>query len=293
MSGRITIEGLQLPAPDRREKRALRLDGRIEVAGRPSRPQADGELVVSFPEWPLLDGHRLRVTAAYDSGAATAAAVGTDDRDTERLRMQARVPLVLSLWPVSFQRPATEPLRAELHVDDARLERIGPLLPGELDVGGQLDVDFVAEGLAEELRLDGRILAERLELTGPDGSRVLADAEIAIGGTSARPAVDGTIEVVQGVIQIPEAERKLHPVEGTSMLWESDWEPAADSLAAPAPGDSTSIPDADLSVRVHVPGQLLIRGRNMTFELAGDLARWSSVVRRRPSAESCAPCADA
>jgi translocation and assembly module TamB len=273
LTGHVEIDGFRVPAPAQADGRSFAVDGRIDVGGTTSAPRGEGELTVSFPEWPLLDRHALVVRASSDSGAIAAALSGTDDRGVERMRGSARLPARLSLVPPSFERPAEEPLRAELHAAGADLRRLGPFLPDGMDLGGVLDLDFVAEGPPAELALDGRVSAKGVAITAADGSRVQGDVSITVAGTTARPAIDGEIRVVQGVIQIPETSKTLHPSDGQAKLWESDWKPPADSLVAPAaPPDTTVAIPADLDVRVIVPGQVWIRGRNMMFELEGTLA---------------------
>jgi autotransporter translocation and assembly factor TamB len=149
------------------------------------------------------------------------------------------------------------------------------MLPDGTDLGGVLDLDFVADGPVSDMKLEGRLIAKGLEASAANGSRMTADADVTFGGTTARPALDGDVRVSQGLIQIPEGARELHPTEGTPRLWESGWEAPVDSLALAreaAAQDTSGVPPADIDVRVTVPGQLWIQGRNMMFELQGDLA---------------------
>lgn len=95
-----------------------------------------------------------------------------------------------------------------------------------------------------------------------------------LGGTLERPSVRGELELKNGIIQIPEQKRTLLPYSGTAELWQQTaWAAETDSVLLVR--DTLTVSreplDLDLDIRIVIPGNLWIRGRDMELELEGDL----------------------
>ena len=149
-------------------------------------------------------------------------------------------------------------------------------LEGKLTIGAGLEI-AQAENAAADLGqspVSGRLRAQGLRVNLPNRSRADLDGEVELAGSLIDPRLEGTVTVTSGLLRLPEVQRALLPVAGTSVLWETA---GADSSALveawgadrePGPEPPLYLPD--LALQVTIPGNFRIVGYGFDSELAGE-----------------------
>ncbi len=287
----------------------LLLNGQASAGGTTGAPRADARLDVHLQDGTRLSHYLagLKVQLRPDSSSARkgpAAALLTAqlqlDRDRQtQLRGDLSLPLLCALTPAVWALAGDQPVHLSLDADEFPLAELNPLLPPDVGLEGPVRFDLQANGPAADPRLDGQLTAQSVQVSLADGTRVAGRGDITIKGTGRQPVVRGKIEIQNGIIQIPETQRNLLPVEGKAILWETGpgghviasakaGEPsraAADTgsgpvsapLATSPPVPSTPAPEAgarvapDVDLKLTIPSGLWLRGQNLDVELAGDL----------------------
>jgi len=179
-----------------------------------------------------------------------------------------------------------------LHIPEQELPLgyLSQFLPGEVTLDGTVTVgvDVEADTGADDTasspnpgnrKVKGIISTKGLKIGLPNLSRAEVDGSLGIGGRVIDPLVEGKITVSSGLYRLPEMQRTLHSVTGTSALWDAGLAAAKDSLQAAGPPlwtgpeieespQSTYLPDLD--VQVLVPGNFHVSSYGFQAELGGD-----------------------
>ncbi|MBD3163029.1 MAG: hypothetical protein GF346_11470, partial [Candidatus Eisenbacteria bacterium] len=301
------------------QTRGPRLAAESIVRGRPAEPVALFSGTVTFPEYEELKRYSVEIRArglpAIEVAALEEAAPGDVATDSLlavvgalpaiRPGLSARIlgsrgektlfegelslPIDWGFRPGAGTELPDEPMRLSLRSDGLRLGDFTPLIPDVQRISGQMRFDIGAEGPVSDPALSGSLRIEDLQVLLPDGTRATAKGKADLSGTAQAPAVDGKITIQNGRIQVPDAPRELHPVEGEALLWaKADTlriapERAAvdDTLAAersdpagttkvgpPAPGERTG---TVFNLRVDIPSGVWLTGRGLEVELTGNL----------------------
>jgi autotransporter translocation and assembly factor TamB len=217
-------------------------------------------------------------------------------------------PLYWSLSPPDIRARENGRLRLLASSSDLRLSDFDNLLPPRYGMTGTGSFNLTAKGPVADPKLEGVLSFNKMGLSTADGSRVSASGRIDLSGSRRSPALDGSIEIHNGLILIPDRPKELHPAEGVAILWDIErgetagdssasspggLEPGRQGTAAPAgseiesqavaagdsaggvsavqtPSDTLGTPIA-LDVGVAIPAGLWIRGRGLEVEMAGDL----------------------
>ncbi len=289
LQGRLTLTRcplpralLQLPpdptAPD------PTLAGSVAMTGTAAAPSLDADITLGFPDWPKLASFTARFLgrvrpAGTDSSGVTAR-LTLDGLQRHLLSAAFAWPGELSLAPVQWQ-PGDGGVDGRITSEDIPLANFDSLLPASTSLGGTCRMELSATGPTNAAELDGRLTLNGARIALADGNRVTGSGKLDLGGTTADPHIRGDITITQGVIRIPEAQRDLLPASGTSMLWEIQDSSAVDTtgtdssgVAMPArprpPADVATLPGG-VDVTVRIPSGLLLRGRGLEVELAGQL----------------------
>ncbi len=201
--------------------------------------------------------------------------------------------------PVPLRPHASRPLRLTVDAPALDLAQLRPLLPASVDLRGRGALHLAATGPVSDPDLRGGVNLTGAYLATADGNRFSARSALTVAGTLRRPRLTGEMTIQDGILRIPDPPAKLHPTEGSAVLWElSSTGDEADASAAPAESDagpqgpgetSPAVPgpaipgDAraaleeappvapEVQIRIRVPGRLWIRGRGLEAELAGDI----------------------
>jgi len=284
--------------------RTTRVQGRAALRGTAGEPSLYASARVSFPGWPKISRYALemetlvvgrsgpdaQLLALPEKGSLLSpdppvgpagpglAAVFSLNRDAHPLlRGSATYPLIWSIVPPSVVPREGGTLRVEVTSEDLPLAEFDPLTPPNVGLGGNARVQFAASGPLEDPELGGRLVMWDLKVSMADGTRVLADVDLTLGGTKRRPSATGEIVIGSGVLRIPEPPKNLHPLDGGARLWRSRTAPAGEegeagpSTTAPPEGARPPGTEMDLDVRVSIHSGLWIRGQGLDVELAGDL----------------------
>ncbi len=307
-----------VPARDQEEPEQMILSGQMLADGLASAPQFQGDFEATFPDWPEMSQLRAVATARYASESGVAAIRlaalkrnGSPASADSLVVGTARVPVALSLYPVSLELPEDADISARLSADKLNLQEFEPLLPSDFSVRGQATVSLKVDGPRDNPNLEGAIRATALEAKLADGSRVAASSRLNLSGSLLRPRVTGKVDVASGLLVVPEAKKDLLPAEGSSRLLElrvsergTVYGPAnrdgsvsspsgsanrdssfvaptgsahRDSTVAASSGQTSgaAINPAeivpDLDVTIDIPGAVWIRGRGLEVELEGSL----------------------
>lgn len=273
---RTLAPGLTLPAD--RSLEDLVLSGDVVLGGTPAAPRLGG-----------------RVGAAVRGGTGPADLALAADLDavpgrlSAALRLERRgrllaagdadLPAVFSLNPPSFAPSATDSFHAALRTEPLDLADLADYLPPDLRVAGPFAASVDLRGVGRLAALRGFVAAPRLRLALSDGSWLTLGGRMDLGGTSERPSLRGRLTVTGGVVIIPDVPQPLLPASGPALLLERPVGAApADSVIASAPAVA---PPVDLDLRVVCPGDLWLRGRGLSLQLAGDLR--ATVLDREPA----------
>jgi hypothetical protein len=304
--GDIRIRGLPLPSllPGERERgRAPRLDGEARIRGPLAAPSLQAELAATAPRIEKVSEFRAETNLFIvpprgldpqlrDPADPTGRAAGEEAQPGLHLELdllrgsetlmegRIRYPLSWSLLPPSAAPRAEETVVVEVHSADVPLDRFDFFLPENIGLAGTLRLDLSTRGPLNDPDLDGRVVAHDLQVSLADGSRVHADADIGLAGRRSHPVVEGSIEVGQGVLRIPETQEELLPDEGSPVLWTLEGmgpdggpgeESSEEGTTGQRAGASAEPSSMDLDVGLVIPSGLWIRGRGLEVELAGDL----------------------
>lgn len=294
-----------LAAGAEEEKRIVKLDGRVVLGGTLGKPTGELTLRAAFPGWPRLSSYSLNASGELNGSAAADSnswAHGfTGEPATMRMAMlspltssvtflkdnkeiltaKAGLPIRFSLHPYTFLIPEGRPMEASVNAEKLDLSDFNGLLPPDVEIGGNVGLQLTASGPANNPDLSGGLLARKFRVSTADGSRTVADATVKLSGTGRKPEIEGQIEILNGVIRIPEEKRALHPIDGEALLWGveglhpvsleesspgSPGKPKADGMSEPP-----KLLEMNLNVAVSIPSGLWIRGRGLDVELAGEL----------------------
>ncbi len=298
-------------------ERTASLDAELILEGTAEAPSAALKGSMAFEEWPKMSGYSVGFMAEAISGveaetqgarpgkmleeveaaalelpampsiegSGLVAALSLRELGEERIMATVLLPATWSLFPFQLEVDKGRDLKVEVASQPLDLSDFDPLLPPRAGIGGRCRFKVVASGSSANPDLAGEIKIPEIEVSLEDGTRVSAGADIDIDGTRMNPSLDGSIEVQNGVIVIPEKSRKLHPAEGQALLWnlesvesggklpfaqadrEGEAQPRGRLQTVPAPPKA----QLDLDVQVDIPSALWIRGRGLDVELAGEL----------------------
>jgi translocation and assembly module TamB len=291
------LDGVR-PVPVSRQTAGL--DGKISVRGTTRHPVAYVDTRLSFPGWPKMSGYSLGIeTLAWPrlengvsvqqtlkkgsmlvsegvvGGESGGVAAAFSLRRREQILLKGGVfyPVVWSLSPGDSIRILDEPLRAHLASEDLPLSEFDALLPPNVGLDGRLRIRLQASGALEDPGLEGEVVLSKLRVSAADGTRVVSDGRISIGGRANYPSVRGNVEIINGVIRVPDPPKNLHPSDGSALLWDVQPSPQGTEAATapPAGRKPGSAPEMDLDMTLLIPSGLWIRGQGLDVELAGEL----------------------
>lgn len=170
-------------------------------------------------------------------------------------------------------------------------------LEGDVTVGAGLSLavgDTLQGQPSTEGDVQGLVRTKNLRVNLPNRSRVDLDADLGLGGRLVDPRLTGEITVTSGLFRLPESQRALHPVTGSSALWtaamaaidtagggEAPLWLGGEPLKTPAP---PYVPDLDL--KVSLPGNFKVVGYGLEIELAGNftvMRAWDAQGRPGPA----------
>ncbi len=133
---------------------------------------------------------------------------------------------------------------------------------GKLSVDGKVDLAASGGPLIDvSAKLTGFDVARRDEIT----ARLAGDAHI--GGPVSAPELKSTLTLERADISIPDRLPASVPQLSVIRIDSSKPPPSVKPAAPPAPPI-----EAKLDIRLHVPGQVFVRGRGLDSEWKGDLA---------------------
>lgn len=280
--------------------RTAQLDGEIRLGGTTREPSAYAKTQVFFPGWPKLSNYAVNAEAFLGrepgseesprpeaQGPASKGLGGAEvtfslDRlGRPLLGGTVTYPLAWSLLPSEPVTPTPGTLKLRVDSEDVPLAEFDPLVPQDLGLGGTVQIHFSAAGAPEDPDLEGRLVLSDVRVAMADGTWIVADGDLRFSGTGKRPSVAGGVDIQKGVIRIPDPPKNLHPVEGSSALWEvvggapgSTGEVEIGTRRAPerktALGEGPEA-EIDVDVGVRIPSGLWIRGQGLEVELAGEL----------------------
>jgi len=269
----VRARGLPLALQSGAARNLALVDGRAHLSGPPESPAGSLEATATFPGIPKLDSYRLHVEATADTSrtaAGVTASVGVEREGRRVLEASVEHPARVSLAPPFVSVDTSGTVRVHVDSDALALGELDPLLPPDVGLGGSLRLRFDATGAPSDPALDGRIDADKVEVTHAQQLRIVASGDVQIGGTAKRPSARGDIVIENGLIRIPEPQQELLPASGTALLLEGG-ETVVDSTAAKPPKEHAARGGGDIDVRVRIPSGLWIRGQGLEAELAGDL----------------------
>lgn len=216
------------------------------------------------------------------------------------------------VWPGSLD-PATgrwlpaQGTAAGIHVPEQilPLDFINRFMPPEVSLQGDvtvgagvsLAVDDTLQGQPSTRGdVQGLARARGLRVNLPNRSRMNLDADLGLEGRLTDPRLAGEITVTSGLFRLPESQRALHPVAGSSALWTAAMaaiDSGAGGEAPPWLGDEpiqTQAPPyvPDLNLKVSLPGNFKVVGYGLEIELAGDFSvirAWDAQGRPAPALE--------
>jgi len=157
------------------------------------------------------------------------------------------------------------------------LATLRAFLPPGYSLSGNLRLDARLAGSPRNPALSGTVDAPVMALEMNQGGHIEAKGKLEYSGTLLAPVVHGRIDIKNGVIPVPEEPRKLHPVTGKALLWQTADSAVPDTALAegapikPAKSDTTKTFRPVYDLQVVVPSGLWIRGRNLNVELEGDV----------------------
>jgi autotransporter translocation and assembly factor TamB len=266
--------------PGARPDQILVLDGALELGGTAKHPTMQSDLTARFPSDPSRPDYVLNLQARLERSAEGDSTGGSEGLfAVVRLDRGASTVLTGSLdFPMTFGsgiRPdSTRTIEMEIESEPLRLEEFNPLFPTDYTMKGLVDLDFKATGPLDDPVLEGSLVVSELDVSVARGGNVAGHADIRFSGTGLRPRVDGTVDVIGGVIPIPEDSRDLLPDEGQAVLWETQGLPpltANPEDTSGAGGSVTPTVEPEIDVTIRIPSSLWIRGRQIDIELSGDL----------------------
>jgi hypothetical protein len=275
-----------------------RVRGRISIGGTTVAPVGHATARMSFPGWPKLSEHEVgidvklgpwdgspqgdllqRALGAFRGAPAgnLVAALSLNEGGREVLFGALSHPMTLSLKPVKAATAESATMNAILKAESFPLGNFDPVLPSGLSVVGTCKIDVVAGGAARDPKVDGTIVASGVEVSVADQVRLVTHGKVGISGTASAPDVRGEITIENGVIQIPEEQKHLHPTHGKALL-------RPDTTVASAPAESLSAQPVEqpasetagarggtADIKILIPSKLYVRGRGLDLELAGNL----------------------
>jgi len=267
--------GIETPDP-------ARWDGTVLLGGSAGSPTLSVDGRVAFPGWPRMSRYWADVKADLSSSpdaASPGLSVSFTLESEERALItgEAEYPLVWSLAPPQAVVPDEGVLGLSLRGDAVPLEEFDAFLPAHVGLAGMIDLRFSAEGDVRDPRLDGAIASKEITVTSSEGTRVSSKLDVKVGGSASRLSAEGNVEILSGVIRIPDTPKDLHPEEGTAVLWGNGLAVGGEETEdAPPPAEAEEAAGAaertfDLDVNLVIPSGLWIRGRGLDVELAGDL----------------------
>ena len=281
----------------------IRINGHIVAGGTTASPNAITSLSLEFEDWPKLSQYRARIEAGLGSRSGadsletrSRTAISQDLRTAwgeetglagflalERegrtvLTARGRHPLHVSLHPPGARTPQDGRVDLRIESEEIPLADFDPLLPLNVGLGGLITLELAGSGPSKDFSLDGSVTARDFEISVAQEAQVVAQVNLRLSGSSRRPVVKGNVEVVKGLIRVPEIPQSLHPLEGEALLWRDSLAVALrDSVVEvetfPAPPEQTeeraSEPDFDVAIRI--PSNFWIRGKGLDIELMGNL----------------------
>jgi hypothetical protein len=281
----VTLTANRLPLPERIDGAALRsylegesggdgprLDGTGALRGRPEAPAGRFDARVTFPGWPRLRDHDVRLEATVDSSGTTGLAARLDWRRLGAPVASAQLEVPPPFSPLAPPSPET-PVRLLVRMNDTDLEDFGAFLPRTLRVSGRLGCDLRIEGVPRTAQIAGWLEGRGIGISTARGDRARAEGRVEFTGSLDAPQVVGKFTVSQGRLLIPDPPRALHDARGEALLWRRPPSPA--SVAAPEAPPTTGGPTlevVDLGIDLTIPGAFWIRGRGLDVEMAGDLS---------------------
>ncbi len=280
-----------------------RLDGRIAVRGTASDPQAVGALFCNFSGGQELAKYRLafeaqyakealadtaltrirkewfEIAAAGDHASGLSAKLKLFKSDQAALSGELSYPLVFSLKPYSIGAAESGVMSLTLESNELNIGDLDPLLPPDIDLDGTCVVDFSATGDAANPVFNGKVQTKDVSFSFANNAQISPEVDLVIGGELERPAVTGKILIQQALVQLPKSKSNLHPVEGSSVLWEMADTASIDSDSIASARDSiesetdeaSAQRPVDLDIQVTIPGAFWIRSERLSIELSGDL----------------------
>jgi len=272
------LEFVDLPVPvsDRTGQPAPLVNGTAKVSGTARFPNAATDLEVTFPGWPVISDRRLRFRGDVqtESEAALRADLALEGVNDRLLHGTLVLPLRWDPDSLFVEADRGRDMELTLVSDHLDLSIANPALPPSFSLGGALDVNIKMSGRVGALDLAGHVKAVKLEAGTSDGSRVTFNGDLTLGGTADAPSIQGHLDVLSGVIRIPDPPKSLHPVKGDVVLWSAGMEPPRrEGAPGPATADSTRPPiTPDVKVDVTIPSGVWIRGRQIDAELSGELS---------------------
>ncbi|MFH1843794.1 MAG: translocation/assembly module TamB domain-containing protein [bacterium] len=325
LSGRLELDRLPVPLLLERSwssaenRQHILFSGRCSLEGTTDAPGMWLQLQARFPGWPKLERYSISLlgrlipmtgpgemappdwfgtTAATGAspvlapaGPGLAATLTLEREGLPVLTGSGTYPLTAALVTPMPALDPEAPLAFTLRSDRLLLEDFDPLLPANAGLEGSCQIDLQATGAVRNPSLAGAVTVPRLVVSLADGTRVAMHGRLDLSGSGRSPVLRGAFEVENGVIQIPEPPKQLHPIRGEALLWATvdslafdvrtdSIPPAPDSTpvsaSAPKPTPATVDTEAapvtpDFDVALSIPSGFWLRGQGLEVELAGDL----------------------
>ena len=245
-----------------------------DLSGTAARPRADLRGLVRLPhDQPIA----LRWTATYgdpaDDAETFTASAELDVADSTWVDASLSLPVAIDLQDMVFALREDRVIDFDLRTTRIDLDRVEDRLRPPVSLEGSFRTEVHGQGPLGDLRLEGFVRSDDLQVEMPDGSWVAASVSVDLRGSYYQPTVDGQVTVERGLIMLPEPPPALLPHEGEAMLWTAI--DTVDSLGRPlespagTPVDTMRVPVPDVRVAVDVPGGLRLRGQGLDVELRG------------------------
>lgn len=279
-----------------------RVDADVQVAGPARAPTAYVVAEASFPDWPELAGFGIVAEAALrpDSladtilasraaalGSRVARALGVESADRLAAEFAVRrgqqsllegnlsYPVDFAFDPLTFAK-AQGRLDLKIKSGELPLEDVDILLPPDVGLDGTCRVDLAASGAPDDPSVSGTVEMADLGVKYRQILSLLLHGRLEIEGTAMRPALTGDIAIESGIINLPEAPKELHPVEGPSILLDTAWRASIDTLDVGPPGDLKVVAEEvtfkpDYDIRVDISRGCWLRGEGLEVEFEGKI----------------------
>ena len=166
---------------------------------------------------------------------------------------------------------STREMSVNITAEDLALTEVGPLLPADTWLDGNVNLQMQIYGYPDQLHYAGTVNARHVKLSRADGTRLFLDSELSLTEQAMQSRFVGRIEIPGGVVMMPEIPRSLHPVTGQTVLWDLQETDGAEIPVQKRRSPVMVLDSTGLDLKLRIPNGVRLRSDELDLLLEGDL----------------------